>query len=85
MRLPTFSRAFNTRSGSGGGGYHRVGEDDSHSNDNNGQRRRGGSVNGSAGRTVVEGRGGNGSGRAERDAEENRLIDRLDEEWDDYD
>lgn len=50
-------------------------------------------MTGSAGRTtggpVVEGRGGNGNGngngRAERDAEENRLIDRLDEEWDDYD
>lgn len=66
LRLPSFSRAFNTTSSSRRGGYGniRVGDD--------GRRR--GVIGRTDGGTTVE---------DPMENEENRLIDQLDEEWDD--
>ncbi|KAF7504674.1 hypothetical protein GJ744_001955 [Endocarpon pusillum] len=80
--LPSFGRAFNSRGRSGGGrsaGYHRVG---ANANANGsavvGAGRTGAGTGMGRGRVTV-----NTAAAAEDDAEENRLIDQLDEEWDD--
>ena len=68
--LPSFNRAFNNQTRSGG--YHRVGE-------NGGQQPGGNVARGIDSGTIGSGRG---QGRT-LEEDENRLIDQLDEEWDD--